>query len=461
MPNAWTPVEAMTAVLQALPQGLRGGADVFPKLMTAAQTLQSPEEALVIQQLLGDSQYYGMALPPDPPPRTAPIEAGLSFPADHLMHLQYSNEWYWLSANLTSSDGQTRLGVLFTIHRSRLCSAAIQAQAGWTDEQAQVVNAELAIVVHGVGPSRIDRRDPSVHWAWDAGQTMVFPSETDWVLQCGGFVLTGGSPDVLPLTAQLTEPGRSLDLTFSTSMPAASAFFLQGVDGRTPTPRPGFYYSWPQLEVSGTVQIGQETWQVSGTGWIDHQLMMTTPPAAPQPAPPPVMPAPVTRLDVGFSGWNWCQFNFDNGDAYTGVAFQAGALAMQPFSPMGFFLQRTADSWTATPVVGVWVLNDLVPTLFDVLQPTAWTYAAASLPGSTPAVEVLISAQPWHPDGSFMTGNLSWFSEVPSTVTLARTLPQGRLEISGSGYCETCGFEVPGRYQARALSFLAAGGSSG
>src|SRR4051794_39394273 len=107
MPNVWTPAEAMTAVLQALPEGLRGGEDVFPKLMAAAKNLQTPEEVLVVLQLLGDSQYYGMAFPPDPAPPTAPIEVGLSFPADHLMHLQYSNEWYWLSANLTSSDGET------------------------------------------------------------------------------------------------------------------------------------------------------------------------------------------------------------------------------------------------------------------------------------------------------------------------------------------------------------------
>jgi predicted secreted hydrolase len=430
----------MTAVLEGLPKDLQPQDDVYPKLLAAAQDLQSAEDALVILSLLGANQYYGMEVPPGPP----------NFPADHLMHLGYSNEWYWFSANLTASNGD-QLGLLYTIHRSRLCTTAIQAQAGWTDEQAQGLNAEATVVIKTPNGATLDRRDPSVHWAWDPGQTVQFPTETDWVLQCGGFTMTGGTDQVLPLQIQLTEPGRSIDLTVTSDFGFAEPWFLQGANGYTPEPQPGIYYSWPQLTVAGTIQIGGTTWQVTGTGWIDHQLMMS------RPVPGPILP--VTDLSERFNGWNWCQFNLQNGDAYTGVAFQVGTLAMQP-SSLALYVQKTAEGWNTIGVSGDWTLTGLTPTLFHVLQPTAWTYQVQppppTQPPPPPAWSLTLAATPLHEDGSFMTGNGSWFSEVPCTLTVNGTPPPGStLATGGTGYSETNGFEVPSLARERLLALLA------
>ena len=246
MAVSMTPAQAMTAQLNSLPEGLRPPPDVFAQLLEAAGKLRADggsadaQRAAVIYKLMGRGSGYG----DDPPPTS------VSFPRDHRLHLKSGNEWYWISAFLDAEgpDGPVRIAVLFDMLRFRLISTRLQAEIGWSDADCQLVWNAVTVTVSGAGGSRIYRRKLNVQWAKTGGQ-VEFPGD-QFVYRCGPDVLVG-PPDVLPLGVSVDAPDMFLDLRITTDMPAPSAFFLQGTDGVTPKPKPGIYYSWPQLTASG------------------------------------------------------------------------------------------------------------------------------------------------------------------------------------------------------------------
>ena len=453
MVDATSAGEGLAQSLENIREDLRPA--YFDQLVTAAGQVSSGQQAAVIFDLLNAAGYYGI----DPPP------ASLSLPADHRLHLDTGTEWYWLSCNLAvdGSDGQDRIGVLAVMNRNRVIANAVQQSLGWTDEQCQVVDSAATVTLATRETGMIIRRRPNVQWAalGDAVEFLYDPSATPpFVYRCGADVFTGGSDQILPLTVQIDDGDNlTLDLVMTSDLPGADAWFRQGINGVTPPPKPGIYYSWPQLSVTGTVTANGQTYSVTGTGWIDHQLMMKSvpPPATP---PPPSGWLPVQAFD----GWSWCQFNLENGDAFTVAAFQNGSLQTHVFVPYGFYLRRLPSGWDPIPLMGSMDIDRFIPVLEEFIQPTAWTYQAATSPLAPSAgpVDIELTAAPWYPDGSFYTGNLAVPGETPVSVALvdraaANTATGAGVALTGAGYCESVGYEPPAKYQARALAFLASG----
>lgn len=451
MAKALTPGAALVAFLKELPSYLQTP-DVYPALLEAAPKTGSATSALIINSLMGPGRYYNVDAPTKPP----------AFPADHRLHLANGTEWYWLSCNLAveGSDGLDRIGVLVVQTRNRAVPADIQKQAGWSDTQAQIVDTAATVTLATRAASGIVRRSPNTQWP-PLGGTVEFSAAGKPFLYRNGSDVMSGSVDVLPLKVRIDDGSNmQIDLTMTSDLPAKSAFFLQGKDGYTPPPTPGLYYSWPQLRVQGTVAAGGKTYKVSGTGWIDHQLMMASI-EKPKPSPPPKHDWQPMQ---GFNGWSWFQFNLDNGDALTAAAFQVGALKVEPTVSYGFYVQRAGKSWNPIYVVGSLSIGQFIAGLEGVSLPARWSYQLADfqLPPAPSGllVEVGLSAVPWYPDGSFQTGDLAVPSETPVDVALVQSAPLnaqsgGGTALTGSGYCESVGYEAPTSYAARALAYLA------
>lgn len=445
-----TPAEAMTAMMENLTPHQRpfGYAEAYQ----AAQGLTSGSaaQASAILGILGVSQFVDIDTPPG-------MGVPLSFPDDHRIHLENSDEWYWASANLIASDGVTRIGVLTTTQNSRLIPQKIQALAGWSDAECHVVASATTVMIHDGTHSRIIRGQPNIRWLI-GGDDVVFPSVETRVYRCGEDVWTWGSEQVLPLRIQSRGGDAAIDLTLTTDMALDKAWFLQAIGGRTAPPRAGLYYSWPQLAVTGTVKVGEQVFDVSGKGWIDHQLMMATPPDAKDP-PPPVPRHSAASLDRGFNGWQWCQFNLDNGDAYTGATFQDGTFRTNILSVFSGYITKENGAWVPNPIPAEWRFDALISTLHDVIQPTEWTYELKGpLPGDVSGGDVAstIVASPLHADGGFIGAGLQVNSEVAATVMMTCTPKSGPiLTVSGAGYCETIDAETRAHYVLRMLDFLA------
>jgi predicted secreted hydrolase len=445
--------EALTAQLNALPDYLRPEQAVFDQLLASAGKLRpdggSPDaqRAAVIYKLQGAAAGYGDDATP----------TKVRFPADHRMHLKCGNEWYWVAAHFdaTGPDGlPVRIAVLLDMLRFRLISTALQEQIGWSDADCQLVWNAVTVTISGLGGSRIHRRPLNVQWA-KTGGVVHFPDDRGFVYRCGPDVLMG-TPNVLPLTVVVDDPSMFLDLQLTTEMPVETSFFLQGVDGITPVPKPGIYYSWPQLKAQGEIVVDGVSYAVkAGNAWIDHQLMAPSVPTAPMP-------------QKSIDGWNWCEFNLANGEVFTAAAFQSDSLQVNPLTPYGFYLRRAPDgkTWVAERLLGGLEMDGLIPTLHQVMQATSWTYSATSLPlGPPPSIpfNLTVTTAPWIADASFETADLSVPSEVPVSVAMVNKalLPDGASPageaIAGVGFCETVNWEPWASYQARALAFLKTG----
>ncbi|HYE47148.1 MAG TPA: lipocalin-like domain-containing protein, partial [Caulobacter sp.] len=353
-----------------------------------------------------------------------------------------------------------QIHVLAVMARNRAVTPAVEQQCGWTPAQSQVVDSTATVTVSAGGVSKIVRRTPNVQWAALGGQT-VFQSEP-FLYQCGPDSFAGpndASRSPVPMTVVI-EDGDNLNIQLTMTSPFAgeNGLFLQGEKGLTPAPKLGVYYSWPQLAVTGTVVVEEATYPVSGTGWIDHQLMMYAPPAeAARPAAPTAGWAPMQAFD----GWSWCQFNLANGDAFTGAAFQTGGLKTDAFFEYGLYVSRTPTGFATTPLVGSLALDRFVPGLENVLLPTAWRYDVTDWGGGL-AFDLTVAPGPVYPDGSFATGNLKVEGETPVTVTLLDRGPNNRQEgpctvTTGQGYCESVSYEPPQQYVQRGLAFLGVG----
>jgi len=448
--------EALTAQLNSLPSYLRPEKAVFDQLLASAGKLRpdggmaDAQAAAVIYKLQGAGAGFG-----DEPPPTK-----VSFPADHRMHLRCGNEWYWLACHFDAEGplGAVRIAVLIDMLRFRLISTQLQNEIGWTDADCQLVWNAVTVTIAGAGGSRIYRRPLNVQWAKTGGHVQ-FPDETQFVYRCGPDTLTG-TANVLPLRAIVDDPAMALDLRLTSDMPATSAFFLQGWDGITPNPKPGIYYSWPQLKAEGAVTVEGISYALKpGTAWIDHQLLM---------AQTPTGPTPHKSID----GWNWCEFNFANGESFTAAAFQTDSWQVNALTPYGFYLRRSDDGkrWIAERLLGGVAMDRLIPTLHQVMQATSWTYTATNLPQTPPPLipprpfDLTVTTAPWIDDGSFETADLTVPSEVAVSVAMvnkASALITGAplgLAITGVGFCETVGWEPWGAYQPRALAFLKNGG---
>src|SRR3954453_5519021 len=205
--------EAMRLSLNSIQQNCR--LPFFDKLPRPPPHVGDAPQAAVICALLGDE---GASYGANPPP---PL-GGLKFPDDHKLHLGMGDEWYWLSANLTvdGTDGRDQLAVLVVIARNRTVTNAVQAQAGWSDADAQVGDSTATVTLSTAQVSKIVRRSRNVQWAKLGGE-VEFATDP-FCYRCGPDSLTGpsdGSCDVVPLTV-LVDDGDNLNirLTMSSSL---------------------------------------------------------------------------------------------------------------------------------------------------------------------------------------------------------------------------------------------------
>lgn len=433
--------EALVRFLDSIPDEQRPGH--FEQLRAAAANVTEARQAGVISSLLGPAVSFGSDTP----------QAKLVFPRDHLLHLNMGTEWYWLSFNVTveGTDGCDRISGFATVKRVRSVSPDVQRQAGWTDVEAQIGATTATLTFATREHCEIVRRRPNIQWAALGGDV-----EFGEFLFRNGPDFLKGSANVLPLGVHIDDaPNMIVDVTMSSPLPEGSAFFEQADKYKSAGAGAGFYYSWPQLTVEGSITVDTRTYKVQGSGWICHQMMMLLPP---DPAARGVTPAPNYAPTASVNGWSWCQFNLENGDAFTAVAVQSGTLRDTLFVPYGWYVQRNGDEWLQTYLTGFVHLDRFVPGLEGILIPSAWRYTTTDLSGGR-QVDAELLAVPWYPDGSFSDFDLQVQGETAVDVALTdygrinTQTGSGRL-LTGSGYCESVSYEPEERYVERALAYL-------
>lgn len=243
------------------------------------------------------------ASPPPDYPSVVP-GAPLRFPHDHGAHPAFRTEWWYLTGWLEGA-GKRPVGFQITFFRSRPAVDPANPSA-FAPRQVLFAHAALSDPARGklVHDQRIARQGFGIASARE-GDTSI--RLLDWRLDRRA---DGTFHAIVP--AQ----DFALDLRFAPTQP----IMLNGDKGYSRKgARPeeaSYYYSMPQLSVSGTITRGGKPVPVGGRAWLDREWSSS-------PLPPEAV------------GWDWTGINFDDGAAL--MAFQVRARDGRPLHAGGTY----------------------------------------------------------------------------------------------------------------------------
>ncbi|MDR6152641.1 putative secreted hydrolase [Acidovorax delafieldii] len=344
-----------------------------------------------------------------PPAAHALPARTLVFPRDHGSHPELRTEWWYITGHV-QAQGQP-WGFQITFFRSRVdgtqqlqsafaAKHLLFAHAAITDVRGQRLLHDQRIARAGFGVAQASEADTRIRLQ-------------DWTLERSD--TARGKPDFATsrYTTRIVGSGFGLDLVFDSTQPV----LLQGQQGLSrkgpDAEQASYYYSQPQLAVSGTLQVGNKRMAVTpdtGRAWMDHEWSEAL-------------------LHPDAQGWDWIGMNLHDGSALTafrlrradGTALWEGGSWRAPGQPVQVFgaqsVAFTPLRWWTSPRSGA-------------RYPVQWQ---VQTPAGTFAVNALLDSQELDSSGS--TGAIYW--EGLSDLMGATGQPVGR------GYLEMTGYAKP------------------
>ncbi len=214
------------------------------------------------------------------------------FPRDHGAHPEFQTEWWYYTGNLATAAGR-RFGFQFTIFRRALSPLAKSSESEFRANDIYLAHFTISDIANA-----------------DFYHDLRYAR--------GGAGLAGAT--VEPFYRVWLEDWQVLaldDNANKTHISAASADFaidfhlyqmkrpaLQGNKGLSPKSgeigNASYYYSLSRLLSEGTITIGGQTYDVSGTSWMDHEFS-------------------TSALGANARGWDWFGLIFeDNSELMVG-----------------------------------------------------------------------------------------------------------------------------------------------
>ena len=207
------------------------------------------------------------------------------FPADHGPHLEYRNEWWYVTGNLDDESGR-RFGYELTIFRFALAPEFEESSSAWRTNQIFI--AHLAVTDPDGERFLVDEKysrsalglagaesDPLAVWI------------DDWAIRADA-----SGPDAWQLSAGNAEIALELSLT-SLKPPVLNGD--AGLSQKSSEPgNASYYYSLTRLATDGELRIGDEVFAVRGSSWADREWSSSA-------------------LGDDQVGWDWFALQFEDG----------------------------------------------------------------------------------------------------------------------------------------------------
>lgn len=256
------------------------------------------------------------------------IEPGaVRFPQDLGAHPEYQTEWWYYTGNLEAENGRA-FGFQFTIFRRALAPAGVAVEENdWRANQVYLAHFTVSDIDGGqfYPAERFSRGAAGLAGA-QADPYRVWLE--DWTAEAVG-------PGQVRLVAQTAEA--AIDLTLTQTLPPV----LHGDGGLSQKgPEPGnasYYYSIVRQETAGTVRVGQESFEVTGLAWKDHEWS-------------------TSALSAGAIGWDWFSLQLSNGGSLMFFEIRQEDGGLEPFSSGSYI----APDGTLTPLeLGDWQVEVL------------------------------------------------------------------------------------------------------
>lgn len=335
----------------------------------------------------------------------------LSFPLDHGPHLDYQTEWWYYTGNLQAENGR-RFGFQLTFFRRALQPPAQMPRrnSDWATSQVYMAHFALSDITGGKFHAfeRLSRgaaglagaqAEPFRVWLEDWHVEQI-PGRTD---ECPE---RSASPCAYRLYAAQNGIILELDLLDQKGP------ILQGDQGYSQKgAQPGqasYYYSLTRLQLSGKVTLEGQTFQMVGTGWMDHEWSTSV-------------------LSQEQVGWDWFSLQFEDGSELMVFQIRRADDSVDPFSS-GTLV--TADGRTirlgkddfSIEVTGRWVSPNS-----GAVYPAGWIIRA-------PSEGIELEIEPHLADQELNVSYAYWEGAVWVTG-----LKDG-VRAAGNGYVELTGY---------------------
>ena len=179
------------------------------------------------------------------------------FPRDFGSHPDFRTEWWYVTGH--AKCGAREFGFQVTFFRSR-----VDGTQGMTSKFAakQLIFAHAAVT--DVQGKKLLHDQRIVREGFDVGRAS--PSDTDVQIKDWSLKRTASG-----YVAQLNGKGFKISLTLKPTQPV----LLQGIDGlslKGPDEKnASYYYTEPQLQTLGVINLGGTELSVQGTAWLDHE----------------------------------------------------------------------------------------------------------------------------------------------------------------------------------------------
>lgn len=220
------------------------------------------------------------------PPALAPVvpDKVIAFPSDHGAHPDFRTEWWYVTGWLETPQGKP-LGFQITFFRSATDHDPANPSR-FAPKQLVIAHAALSDPQHG----KLLHDQKSAR----EGFGLAYARQGDTDVKIDNWRLHRSQDG--SYHASIAARDFSLALELAPRQPP----MLQGERGFSRKgPRPeqaSYYYSQPQLQVSGSVSRGGAAQAVRGTAWLDHEWSTSV-------------------LDENAAGWDWLGANLDDGGA--------------------------------------------------------------------------------------------------------------------------------------------------
>ncbi|MCY4218072.1 MAG: carotenoid 1,2-hydratase [Gammaproteobacteria bacterium] len=218
----------------------------------------------------------------------------MQFPGDHGAHENFRQEWWYFTGNLKSQEGR-EFGYQLTFFRFAHASRS-EIQNAWNTDQTWMAH----LAVSDIQSNRFQFAQDMSRQSLGLAGVKIKPFRV-WLHNWHAAETEPLDSDRLALHLHAEGDGFSIDLFVKSQ----SAPVLQGMNGYSQKSHTGksasHYYSYPDMETSGQIRIDGETFEVSGTTWMDREWSSAL-------------------LEANQIGWDWFALHLDTGDKI--MAFQ-------------------------------------------------------------------------------------------------------------------------------------------
>ncbi|MCG9713884.1 carotenoid 1,2-hydratase [Shewanella insulae] len=318
----------------------------------------------------------------------------LNFPQDHLAHNDFRQEWWYLTANLTTDTGEP-LGLQWTQFRIALSPSSPESPASnssWATNQLYMAHSALTTSHTHKANERWSRGHPKLAGTTASPLTIALD---DWRWQSEG-------EDLFPATLAVNNEDFSYQLTLTSDAPLQrqgdEGYSIKSADGAVAS----YYYSQPFIEITGTVTLDGKRQRVRGQGWLDREWSSQF----------------LTRQQ---QGWDWFALRLD--DASTLMLFQLRSQQLSSQEKPFFSARRMFADGSGRNIAssGITIKATDWQKIDGASYPIAWQI-------TIPSEQLNLSVSPLNPDSLMPLSVRYW--EGPIQVSGSH-LGQGYMELTG------------------------------